>query len=136
MFFLFHGNLSQFPLAGYNMQKKEPNMPKPAIEMLVNHADPEGCGIVGVMDLYFLPPDFNDTPIRFVEAEKNGHESGLACAVFTQKGMNLPFIHPEINPVICHNAGENFGNVQHLNGGLGHKQLLSFRFLKILGIII
>ena len=59
------------------------------LEVLMDHADAQRVGVVGVVYLY-LGPILADLPfLRLVQAEQHRHEGGLACAVLTQKCMDL-----------------------------------------------
>jgi len=71
-----------------------------------------------------FPPDFYDATVRFIKAEKDGHEGRLACAVLPEEGVNLPLLYPETNLVVGYYTGENLGNVQHFYGRLRHNPLL------------
>ena len=52
-------------------------------EMLVDHADAQGGGVVGIVDLDLLAVLFDDPLLRLVKAEKNAHQRGLTRSVLT-----------------------------------------------------
>ena len=86
------------------------------LEVLMDHADAQGVGVVGIADLHFLPVLFDDALLRAVQSEQHAHQRGLARAVFAQQGVDLPFFQLPRNIVIGHNAGKALGDVQHFNG--------------------
>ena len=54
------------------------------LEVLVDHADAQRVGIVGVLDadLHAVLPD--GALLRLIQAEQDAHQRGLAGAVFAQ----------------------------------------------------
>ena len=85
------------------------------LEVLVDHADAQGRGVVGVVDPHRLAvlPDF--ALLRLVQAEQHAHQRGLARAVFPQQGVDLPPPQLERDVVVGDDTGELLGDVQHLN---------------------
>ena len=62
------------------------------LEVLVHHTDLERGRVVGVvyLDLYAVLAYL--ARLRLVQAEENAHESGLACAVFTEQSVDLALL--------------------------------------------
>ena len=83
--------------------------------MLVHHADAQGRGVVGVVDLHNLAvlPDL--ARLRLVQTEQYAHQGGLARAVLSQKGVDLPPPELKCDVIVGDDTGELFGNVEHLN---------------------
>ena len=94
--------------------------------MLVDHADAQIVGIVGVVDLDLLPVLADLALLRLIQPEKHAHERGLSRAVFTQKGVDLAFFQLQRDVVVGNDAGEPFGDIQHLDRILGHTLRASF----------
>ena len=90
------------------------------LKVLVHHANVQGRGIVGVLNLHHLAILLDDTLLGLVQAEQYAHQRGLASAVFPQQGMNLP--PPELKRyiVIGLDAREFLGDIQHFNYVIHH----------------
>ena len=57
--------------------------------MLVDHADAQVVGVVGIIDLNDLAVLFDRALLRLVQPEQHAHQRRFACAVFTQQGVDL-----------------------------------------------
>ena len=62
------------------------------LEMLVDHADAQGIGIVGVFDRDHRAVLFDDALLGLIQAEQYAHQRGLARAVFAQQGVDLTLL--------------------------------------------
>ena len=89
-------------------------------EVLMDHADMQGRGVIGVADLDFLAVLFDDALLRLVKAEQHAHQGGLACAVFAQQGVNFSTAELQRHIVVGLDAGEFLGDVQHFNDKIFH----------------
>ena len=83
--------------------------------MLVHHADAEVVGVVRVLDLDLLAVLFDDALLRLVQAEQNTHQGGFSGAVFAEQGVDFALSELQRDIVVCDDAGEALGDVQHLN---------------------
>ena len=64
-------------------------------EMLMNHADPQCIGVIGILDPHFLPIFFDDTLFRLIQAEKDTHQRRLPRSVLTQQSVDLALFELE-----------------------------------------
>ena len=95
--------------------------------MLMHHADVEGCGVIGIVDLNNLAVFLDDARFRLIKAEQNAHQRGFSRAVFSQQGVDFAPAKLERDVVIGHNAGEFFPDVEHFNNVIGlHYEAPSF----------
>ena len=85
------------------------------LEMLVHHADAQCICIVGVVDLDLNTVFLDGAFLRLIQAEEHTHERGFSRAVFAEQGVNLTVLQLERDVIICDDAGEAFGDIQHLN---------------------
>ena len=85
------------------------------LEVLVDHADVERVGVVGVADLHPLPVDADLPLLRLVQAEEHAHEGGLPGPVLPQQGVDLPPLQLQGDVVVGHDARKYLGDVQHLH---------------------
>ena len=83
--------------------------------MLMNHADAQRVGVIGVVDFNRLAVDPDFPFFRLIQAEKDAHQRGLSGAVFTQQRVYFALAQLEGNVVIGNDTGEALGNVQHFN---------------------
>ena len=90
------------------------------LEVLVDHADAQGVGIVGVVDLHLFSVLADLTLLRLIQPEEHAHQGGLSRAVLPQKGVNLPLFQLERNVVVGDDARKALCDVQHLDHVLGH----------------
>ena len=86
------------------------------LEMLVNHADAAGKGVLGVPDGDLPPIHQNLSLVRIVDAGNHIHEGGLAAAVFSQQGENLAAVQGQADVVVGDDSAEPLGDVPELNG--------------------
>ena len=84
-------------------------------EVLMNHSDSKGVCVIRVVDFYLNAVFFDDTLLRLIQPEQDAHQCALACAVLTQKRMDLALFQLQGNIVIRNDAGELLGDVEHLN---------------------
>ena len=70
------------------------------LEMLVNHADAQSIGIVGVVDFDLHAVLFDHALFGLIKAEQNAHQRGFSGAVFTQQGVYLALFQLERNIVV------------------------------------
>src|SRR6266446_2588584 len=66
-------------------------------EMLVNHADPKGNGIMGITDVDFFPSNENFSAVGVVKAVENPHERRFPSPVFSDEAVNLLFMDDKRN---------------------------------------
>ncbi len=85
------------------------------LEVLVDHADAQGVGVLGGAD-GDLPPAHADVSLVWeVDAGDHVHQGGLAASVLPQKGENLAAPDLQINPVVGHDAAEALGDPLELD---------------------
>ena len=63
------------------------------LEVLVDHADAQCVGVVGVLDGNLHAVLFDDALLGLVQAEQHAHQRGLAGTVFAQQGVDLSLFH-------------------------------------------
>ena len=85
------------------------------LEVLVHHADAQGRGVVGVVDLHHFAVLADLALFRLVQAEQHAHQRGFARAVFAQQGVDLTPPQLKGDVVVGDDTGELFGDVQHLD---------------------
>ena len=85
------------------------------LEVLVNHADAQSIGIVGVVDFDLHAVLFDYALLSLIKAEQNAHQRGFTGAVFTQQGVYLALFQLERNIVVCDDTGEALRNVYHFD---------------------
>ena len=86
------------------------------LEVLMDHADAQIVGVVGVLDLDLLPVLLDDPLLRLIEAEQHAHERALAGAVLTEERVDLALPQLKGDVVIGDDTREPLGDVQHLYG--------------------
>ena len=94
--------------------------------MLMNHADAESVGIVGVVDFHFDPIFFDDALLRLIKTEEHAHQGALARTVLSEQCVNFAFFQLKGDIIICNDTGESFGNVQHFYSILLQNRPASF----------
>ena len=85
------------------------------LEVLVDHADAQCVCIVGVADGDLLAVFEDLTLLRLIQTEQHAHQGAFACAVLAQQGMDLTFAQLQGNVVVCLDARELLGDVEHLD---------------------
>ena len=85
------------------------------LEVLVDHADTQCRGIVGIVDLHRLAVLAYLARLGLVQAEQHAHQRGFAGAVFAQQRVDLSLFQLEGDIVVGLDAGELLGNVKHLD---------------------
>ena len=68
--------------------------------MLVDHADAQLDGIVGLCDIYRLAAELDFPFVLRVETVDHVHKGAFARAVFTQKGKDLPLLEGKADRII------------------------------------
>ena len=84
-------------------------------EMLVNHADAQIVGHVGVLDVDLFAVLFDDALFRLIQTKQYAHQRGFARAVFAQKGVDFAPAQLQSHIIIGLDAREFLGDVKHLN---------------------
>ena len=87
------------------------------LEVLMNHANAIGKGILGGTDQRLLAIDENPALIGKIDAGEHIHERCLAAAVFPQQSQNFALVDVQPHPVIGQHRAKPFGNVPHLHSG-------------------
>ncbi len=82
--------------------------------MLVDHADAQLDGIVGLVDLHRFTTDRDLALVLRVEAVEDVHQGALARAVFAEEGQDLALIQGETDAVVGKHPREAFGYVARL----------------------
>ena len=85
------------------------------LEVLVDHADAQGVGVLGGADGDLLPLHEDVPLVGEVDAGDHVHQGGLAAAVLPQQGEDLPPLHVQIDVVIGHHAAEALGDPLELD---------------------
>ena len=85
------------------------------LEVLVDHADSQVVGIVGVFDVHLFAVLADLALLGLVEAEEHAHEGALASAVLPQERVDLALFQLQGDIVIGHDAGETLGDVEHFD---------------------
>ena len=85
------------------------------LEMLVNHANAMGKGILGRGDNHLFVIDENIAGIREIDAGEHIHQGGLAASVFTQQCQNFSPVNIQPDPVIGKHRAKGFCDVAHLH---------------------
>ena len=83
--------------------------------MLVDHADVQCVGVVGIADLHTFPVHVDFAPLWLVQTEQHAHQGGFPRAVFPQQGVDLAPPELERDVVVGHDAWEDLGDVQHFH---------------------
>jgi hypothetical protein len=86
------------------------------LEVLVHHANAQVVGVVGVLDGHLPAVLPDDALLGLVQAEEHAHQRGFPSAVLTEQGVNFALFQLQGDIVVCHDAGEALGDVQHLYG--------------------
>ena len=89
-------------------------------KVLVHHADAQGIGVVGVVDLHFLAVLMDLAFLRLVQTEQHAHQGGLTGTVFTQQGMDLTLAKLQGDIVVGDDTGKPLGDVQHFHCVICH----------------
>ena len=95
------------------------------LEVLVNHADVEVVGVVGVADFDDLSVLFNDAALRLIEPKEHAHQRRLAGTVFAEQRVDFPSLELEGDVVIGADAGKFLRDIQHLNDIFRFRQFIS-----------
>ena len=85
------------------------------LEVLVNHADAQGIGVVRVVDPDLHAVLFDHALLGLVKTEQNAHQRGFSGAVFPQQGVNFTLFQLERNVVVRDDTGEALRNVYHFD---------------------
>ena len=91
------------------------------LEVLVDHTDPMGEGILGGGDDHLLAVHENGPLVGEIDAGDHVHKGGLTTAVLTENGQDLTVVDLQGDVLVGLDASEAFGNVSHFQGdGLAH----------------
>ena len=90
------------------------------LEMLMNHADAQGIGILRAANFSRLSIDQKLTAVRVVYTGDHVHQRRFAAAVFAQQGENFSSADGQGDIAVGNNAAECLGNMAQFNGIL-HK---------------
>ena len=85
------------------------------LEMLVHHADVQGGGVVGVVDLHLHAVLFDDALFRLIQAEQDAHQRRFPRSVFSQQSMDFALFQLQRHIVVGLDAGKFLGDVQHFD---------------------
>ena len=111
------GLLQETCLAGFDAQHDvvEHREALDQFEMLVHHADAQVVGGVGVLDVDLLPVFLDNAMFRLIQTEQNAHQCGFARTVLPQQSMYFAAAQLQSHVIVCLDAGEFLGDVQHLD---------------------
>ena len=84
-------------------------------EVLVDHADTGGDGVLAALDGQGPPGDANLTPIGLVEAVEDAHQSGLAGTVLADDPVNGPGCDREAHVPVGVNRAESLVDATKLD---------------------
>ena len=85
------------------------------LEVLVDHADSQGEGVLGGGDGHRLAVDVDLSLVGEIDAGEHIHQGGLAAAVFTQQGQDLTLIQLQRNVLVGRYLAEALGDILHFN---------------------
>ena len=85
------------------------------LKVLVDHADAQCIGIVGVFDLDDLSVFLDLSLFRLIQTEENAHQGRLAGAVFAKQGVYLAFPQLKCDVIICNDARKPLRDVEHFD---------------------
>ena len=71
------------------------------LEMLVNHADVKGVGVVRVVDPDLFAVLLDDALVRLIQTEKHAHERTFSCTVFAQQGVDFSPPQLQRDVIVC-----------------------------------
>ncbi|MPM25276.1 hypothetical protein SDC9_71766 [bioreactor metagenome] len=84
--------------------------------MLVDHADPQIKGILGVTYRYLFPVNENLSAVGEIDTGDHIHEGRLSASVFAQKRQNLSAVNLKAYLIIGNHIAECFCDVFQFNG--------------------
>ena len=85
------------------------------LEVLVDHADAQVEGVLGGADGDGVSVHRDLALVREIDAREHVHQRGLAAAVLSQQGEDLPLADVQVHPVVGHNGAEGLGDAPHLD---------------------
>ena len=85
------------------------------LEVLVDHADAQGIGVVGVADLDLLAVLQDLALFGLVQAKQHAHQGAFAGTVLAQQGVNFTSAQLEGNIIVRLDSREFLGNMEHLD---------------------
>ena len=74
-------------------------------EVLENHADAQGAGLLRAADMHRLTLKQNAARVGLHRAINDFHQSGFARAVFAQDGVDLAWQHIQVDVVVGQHGG-------------------------------
>ena len=87
------------------------------LKVLVDHADAQFDGVVGIGDLDGGTTDLDLAFVLGIEAVEDIHQGAFARAVFAQEGQDLALFQRKADAVVGQHPREAFGDVAHLKIG-------------------
>ena len=84
--------------------------------MLVHHANAQGNGFMRIPDLCRLAFYFYLTRIGSIEAIEDGHQRGLACAVFANDAVNGALRNAQVHICIRLDCAKALANARKPHG--------------------
>jgi hypothetical protein len=91
--------------------------------VLVDHADAQGDGVVGLVDLDRPATDLDLALVLGIEAVEDVHQGALARAVLAEEGQDLALVERKADPVVGQHPREALGDVACLQDR-GHRRSL------------
>ena len=85
------------------------------LEVLMDHTDAEGEGILGRRDGHRLVVDVDLPLVGEVDAGEHIHQGRLAAAIFAQQGQDLTLVQLHVDRVVGDNFSEPLGDVLHFD---------------------
>ena len=86
-------------------------------EVLVDHADPAGRGIVGIPYLAALAVHLDGPAVGKHQSYEHLHQRGLARAVLAEDAVYLAAVKSQVDLVAGHDGPERFGDGGETDGG-------------------
>ena len=85
------------------------------LEMLMDHADTQGDGVVRRAYMHFLAVHADMPRVRAVDAGKHVHQRGLAGAVFAQQRQYLAIVYRQVDVLVGDDGAEGLGQPLQLD---------------------
>ena len=85
------------------------------LEMLVDHADAVGKGILRRADRHRLPMNVNLPLVGEVDAGEHVHQRRFAAAVFAEQRQDLALVQLQVNGIVCRYLTKPLCNILHPN---------------------
>ena len=85
------------------------------LEVLMDHADAQGDGVVRGADMHFLAVHADMPRVRPVDAGEHVHQRSLAGAVFAQQRQYLAIVHGQVDVLVGDDGAEGLGQPLQLD---------------------